>query len=170
MPAENQNIKLERYQFVPRVLIFAIREEQILLIKGSPDKKIWPNLYNGVGGHVEQGETIISAARREFLEETGLELILPQLCTFVSIDTGQSPGIAMFVFIGAAQNGIPKPSSEGALEWVSLGELNHLPAVDDLKVLIPISLKNYEDNTIGLGHYAYDVNGKMLIEFDEAIK
>ena len=41
----------ERYQVVPRVLVFLRNGADALLLKGAPDKRIWANLYNGIGGH-----------------------------------------------------------------------------------------------------------------------
>ena len=60
----------DRYQAVPRVLIFLRNRDDVLLLKGAPDKRIWANKYNGVGGHIESDEDVISAARREVTEET----------------------------------------------------------------------------------------------------
>ncbi|WP_412759347.1 NUDIX domain-containing protein [Nocardiopsis rhodophaea] len=40
----------------------------------SPDRKIFPHCWDIVGGHVETGETMVQALRREIAEETGWEL------------------------------------------------------------------------------------------------
>ncbi|HQP09495.1 MAG TPA: NUDIX domain-containing protein, partial [Anaerolineaceae bacterium] len=64
MPAADQNISPNRYQVVPRVLLFIFDGSKVLLIHGDSKKKIWAEKYNGVGGHVEPGEDILTAAKR----------------------------------------------------------------------------------------------------------
>ena len=65
MPASDQGIGEQRYMLIPRTLIFVTHEDQLLLLKGASDKRLWAERYNGIGGHVEQGEDVLSAARRE---------------------------------------------------------------------------------------------------------
>ena len=72
MPATDQGLNQDRYMLIPRTLIFLTRGDNILLIKGAVNKRLWANLYNGIGGHIESGEDILSAARRELTEETSL--------------------------------------------------------------------------------------------------
>lgn len=138
MPKADQGMPKERrYQFVPRVLVFLEREGQVLLIKGAPTKRVWPNLYNGLGGHIERGESVLEAAQREVLEESGLAAERLWLCAVVTIDTEPDTGIVMWVFRGQAGEGELMESEEGGLEWVDLERLGELELVEDLPELLP---------------------------------
>ena len=53
MGQADQKMIKGRYQVVPRTLCFIIHDDDVLLLRGAPTKRIWPNKYNGVGGHVE---------------------------------------------------------------------------------------------------------------------
>jgi 8-oxo-dGTP diphosphatase len=54
-----------RYTVYPRTLTFLLQGGDVLLIQRSPNARLFPGLFNGVGGHVERGENVLSAARRE---------------------------------------------------------------------------------------------------------
>lgn len=169
MPVSDQGASSSRYAIIPRTLIFITRGDQILLLKGAPDKRLWANQYNGVGGHVERGEDILSAARRELLEETGLQIEGLWLSGLMVVDTGNSPGVGVFILRGELNDSFAeaKPSSEGSLEWVPLEQLGQRPLVDDLKILLPRVLSQRHDQPPFSAKSYYDENSRQIVRFAE---
>ena len=143
--------------------------DQILLLRGAPHKRLWANQYNGIGGHIEAGEDLLAAARRELNEETSLQPEELWLCGTVLIDTGQNPGIAIFVFRGECTKGENlsqlSPSSEGELAWVPLARVFELPLVEDLPILLPQILETRRTAAPFSARYQYDTDGKLQIQF-----
>jgi 8-oxo-dGTP diphosphatase len=135
MPSSDQGVNRERYMLIPRTAIFLRRGDAYLLLKGAPTKRLWANKYNGLGGHVERGEDVLSAAKRELLEESALSADL-WLCGTVIIETGQNPGVCLYVFTGESPDGEPQLSPEGRAEWIDYEHLIGLPVVEDLPVLL----------------------------------
>lgn len=165
MPASDQGVKKDRYLLIPRTLIFITRGESVLLLKGSPHKRIWPNQYNGVGGHIERGEDVITAARREIVEETGLKPETLWLCGTVTVDTGGDIGIGLYVMKGFCSEGTPLASAEGELEWVPFNEIQSKDLVDDLPVLLPRVINYSLGEAPFSAHYHYDQQEKLAVDF-----
>ena len=166
MPVSDQGISNDRYQLIPRTLIFLTRGESVLLLKGAPHKRIWANLYNGVGGHIERGEDSYSAARRELLEETGLIPDDLWLVGTVIVDTGENPGIGLYVMKGSCPKGQARPSEEGNLEWVAFNEVLEKNLVEDLPTLLPRVLKQKVSDPPFTARYYYDEGEKLVVEFN----
>jgi 8-oxo-dGTP diphosphatase len=172
MPASDQGIQAgSRYQLVPRTLIFVTCQDMVLLIRGNPQKRLWANLYNGIGGHVERGESIVESARRELIEETGISLPGLRLVGVISVDSGENPGVGIFVLRGeldVEDMNTVKPTQatdEGNLEWAHVDRLARLPLVADLFELIPKVLQSNSGDAPFFAVYSYDDQDRLQIRF-----
>lgn len=161
MPVAEQNLNLQRYQVIPRVLVFVRRGEDILLLKIAKPGP-WQGKFNGLGGHVEKGEDPLTAAHRELKEESGLQADL-SLGGVVFVDTGQSPGIALFVYTGPVTGGALLSSAEGEAAWFSPQEREHLPLLEDVMVFLNRLEKNLPAPFSALS--SLDAQGRLQLLF-----
>jgi 8-oxo-dGTP diphosphatase len=127
----------QRYTAYPRTLTFLLNGDDILLIQRAPDARLFPGMFNGVGGHVERGEDVLSSARREVREETGLDVPHLLLRCLLHVDEGAGqPGVLVFVFVGHTAQRDVIESTEGTLHWIPLDRVGELSLMPDLIPLL----------------------------------
>lgn len=149
-----------RYTVIPRTLVFLRRGDDVLLLKGAPTKRLWPGRYNGLGGHIEAGETVIAAALREVREEAGLtpeQIDSFVLRALINIE-GAPRGVLLCVFIGWARTREVVGSPEGVPEWIPLADLGRIDLVDGDR-LLPRLLRG---TGLLFGHQRHTPDGEVF--------
>ena len=170
MGVEEQGIDpiANRYQVIPRTLSFITHGDDVLLLKGAPNKRIWPNLYNGVGGHVERNESVLESAQREIREEVGLDNLQDmRLRAIVNIATHDAVcGIMMFVYTASSPTRAVRGSAEGTPEWINQRKSPGERCVPDIPHLLPRVLAMSPKQGPLFGRYWYDERNHLQIAFD----
>lgn len=155
-----------RWLTIPRSLSFVFNGEDVLLMKRSPHKRIFPNRYNGVGGHIERDEDIYVSAMREIKEETGLDVERVQLCGIHNIDSGGENGIMVFVFSAwTHERELSYDHDEGTLEWIAINRLDSLDLVEDLPIILSRIVNRRSDLPPYFAHVSYDKNDQIVLKF-----
>jgi 8-oxo-dGTP diphosphatase len=167
MSIDGQRIDPARYALIPRTLSFLIRGNQVLLLELGTRRAEWAGLYNGIGGHIEQGEDALSAAIREVKEETGLHVPTQRLCGIAMIDPGDNPGISLHVFVGELRSDATPAAQDDRPTWIPLDRLDEYPLVEDLPTILPAALRAYQERSLFHASYSYGVSGKPQIAINQ---
>lgn len=155
-----------RWLVIPRTLSFVRYGDDVLLMKRAPHKRVFPNRYNGVGGHLERDEDPLSGAIREISEETGLTVRDVRLCGVHNIDTGGAGGILLLTFTAVSDTReIRVESSEGTLHWVPVAEVLALDLVEDLPQILPRVLAMRPGDPPFYVHVSYDAQDQIVMRF-----
>jgi 8-oxo-dGTP diphosphatase len=131
-----------------------------LLLKGAPTKRLWANRYNGLGGHVEPGETIVAAALREVWEEAGIasgEIDNFGLRALINVE-GSPQGVLLCVFVGHTRTRSIVGSAEGTPEWVPIAQLGEIDLVDGDRLLPRV----LGDGDMLFGHLWHGADGALV--------
>jgi len=154
-----------RWLTIPRTLCFVLNGSDVLLMKRAPHKRVFPNQYNGVGGHIERDEDPLTSAKREILEETGLAVSDLQLRAVYNVDAKASTGIVLFVFIAKSDSREVTANEEGTLHWIPQNEVAQYDLVEDLPIILPRVLGMGELDEPLFVHVSYDKQDRIRMRF-----
>lgn len=110
--------------------VFPVRSGEVLIGKRSADRASYPGVWDVVGGHVEEGESLEAAARRELREELGIEI---EIADLVLVDTVQLPEVELTVFATTTWLGEPRnvaTDEHEALGWFTPADIAQLEISD----------------------------------------
>ena len=154
-----------RWLTIPRTLCFVLNGSDVLLMKRSPHKRVFPNQYNGVGGHIERDEDPLTSAKREILEETGLAVSDLRLRAVYNLDAKASTGIVLFVFTAESDSREVSANDEGTLQWIPQQDVLQYDLVEDLPIILPRVLGMDKADAPLFVHVSYDQQDRIQMRF-----
>lgn len=155
-----------RWLTIPRTLSFVFKDDQVLLMKRAVHKRVFPNQYNGLGGHIERDEDPYTSALREIEEESGLHVHSLALRAVHHIDTGAKTGIILFVFSAVSDTfDFVSQSDEGTLHWVPVDKLAEYDLVEDIPLILPRLLEKTPTGAPLSAHVSYNASDEIQIRY-----
>ena len=138
-------------------LCFLTRGDSILMLhrQNPPNRGLW----NGVGGHLEAGETARDCILREVREETGFILSDVTYAGILTWDGFETPPGGLYIFTAAAPPGEPHVCDEGPLVWKTRDWVFSSPeVVSNIHIFGPCTLNGAPPQHY---HFSYR-NGKII--------
>ena len=121
---------MEKLPVIDKVasICYLIEEDKVLFIKF---KKKWGQVYCVPGGKEEIGETPLECAKREFKEETGLDIINPKLKGISYWNWIDKKYGLIFIYTANEYAGaLERETEEGTLKWINIKDIPNLNQFD----------------------------------------
>ena len=153
---------------MPRTLSFVINGDAVLLMKRAPHKRVFPNQYNGLGGHLNGMKTRPAARSAKSAKRAASPCTPCDYAAYTNIDSGAASGILLFVYTAISDTrAISSDSPEGKLEWIRQDRILGLDLVEDLPQLLPRILSMVDDAPPLHAHVSYDADDEIQLRFHE---
>ncbi len=149
------------------VAVFLFRDNRVLLLRRSEDRRFAPGLWTGVGGRVALDEMadLEGAALREVLEETGLAAgDVSDLKIQVVLTQPEGGDVALLVFCTARTDRADVgPCDEGSLHWVEVNRVGELALIENAGRALGLAIRAMSEGATGIrfGVCASDGEGRL---------
>ncbi len=165
--AQGADPEAGRWMAIPRTLCFVTNggtiNGDVLLMKRAENRRVFPGLYNGVGGHIERDEDPYTSVVREVREETGLTVTNVQLRGIYHVDARQAVGVMVFVFSAESVSRDVIQNDEGTLHWVPIVDAYTLPLVEDVPILLSRLFGAESSDVLFFAHARYDDQDRLVL-------
>lgn len=141
---------------IARVMLFD-ESGMVLIQKRLPGKALFPNCWdNSAAGHVDEGEDYLEAAKRELMEELGIETELKEASYYRAYSEDRDHKLDRFtkIFTGTIPHDSQfnlQPDEVSETKWVS---------VDQLLELVSSQPQNATDGLIQASERLFDANNR----------
>jgi 8-oxo-dGTP pyrophosphatase MutT (NUDIX family) len=134
MPRENGADKIEVHV---AGFCFDLEHEdgpRCLIAHRTPNRQLYPDLWECGGGHVKAGETFPEALQRQFSEEFGLdiEVLFPYGDYFIPTAEGGIPGMRFVCSVEGGQEVVLDPQEHTQFAWVREEDLKNYEFIEGL--------------------------------------
>lgn len=150
----------ETHPDIRRTLLFLVNEDDMILL-AMKKRGFGAGLLNGVGGKVEEGESLEQALVRECQEEIGVTPTkwekIAEL-NFIQDSTTEPWQMHVHAYLSNEWDGEPKETEEMKPAWYDLHHIPYSQMWDDDKYWLPLALK--KDKLYG--EFTFDENNKVL--------
>jgi ADP-ribose pyrophosphatase YjhB (NUDIX family) len=136
------------------------RDDRFLVLNEEDDDG--KRKFNLPGGHVDFGETPVSAATREAKEETGLEVAIGPLVS-IRVNTWARVQSIGFAFSATAPEGDVKTESGASFSWMTEEEIRAIDEVEWMRGVKDFLL-------LAASGYTIDPRALLLFEQGERVK
>jgi 8-oxo-dGTP diphosphatase len=140
-------------------LCFLTHNHHVLLLhrQKPPNQGLW----NGVGGHIEIGETPLQSCLRETYEETGIPIKDARFCGLLTWEGFEIPGGGLYLFAAPAPFLTTIECNEGPLVWFNQNWACTSPdVVSNLHIVLPFIFKNASP-----AHYHFIYNQQTIQDY-----
>ncbi|GAA3349450.1 (deoxy)nucleoside triphosphate pyrophosphohydrolase [Amorphoplanes nipponensis] len=108
-----------------------VREGRVLLVHRSPNRRVYPDVWDLPGGHIDPGETELAALAREMHEELGVQIATGSAIHLCRLEVGHGEDSVSFsAWLVGEWDGTPTnaaPEEHDEIRWFRPEELPPLP-------------------------------------------
>ncbi len=138
----------------------------LMLFRNKKEDDINEGKWIGVGGHFEEDESPDECIIREAKEETGLDLLHPDLRGIVTFVSGKGLTEYMFLYTASRFSGELIPCTEGDLKWIEKNKIKDLTLWEGDKIFLELLSSGHPFFSLKLVYDEKDVLISAVLDGD----